>query len=30
MALQVTFVDDDEELSLPVFVPAGTAAGKGA
>jgi uncharacterized protein len=28
MALQAEFIDDDEELSLPVFVPAG--AGKGA
>jgi uncharacterized OB-fold protein len=30
MQLQAEFVDHDEELSLPVFVPAGTIAGKGA
>ena len=30
MPVQATFVDYDEELSLPVFVPAGTPAGKGA
>ena len=30
MALQAEFVDYDEELSLPVFVPAGTRSGKGA
>jgi uncharacterized OB-fold protein len=30
MAVQAEFVDYDEELSLPVFVPAGAPAGKGA
>ena len=30
MPVQATFVDYDEELSLPVFVPAGTPTGKGA
>ena len=30
MPVQAEFVDYDEELSLPVFVPAGTRAGKGA
>ena len=28
MAVQAEFVDYDDELSLPVFVPAGTADGK--
>jgi uncharacterized protein len=30
LPVQATFVDFDEELSLPVFVPAGTRGGKGA
>ena len=30
MAVRAEFVDYDEELSLPVFVPAAAAAGKGA
>ena len=30
MALRAEFVDFDDELSLPVFVPAGAAAGEGA